>query len=119
MKFILKSSACIEYFDHVVFMSDAWAGHQQYNLCKFGDQQYKLMKVLRDPFLKSGTVPEIRGLLRPMLHELKLAYKVPYLIQCQLAIAMGYGSFGTKCNIIKCMTGQIPEQYEFNVVTRI
>ena len=55
MKFILKSSACIEYFDQVVFMSDAWAGHQQYNLCIFGDQQYE------DP-QGPGTmhVPEIR-----------------------------------------------------------
>ena len=41
--------AGINYFDHVVFMSDAWAGHQQCNLCIFRDQQYKLMKVLRDP----------------------------------------------------------------------
>ena len=63
--------ACIKYFDHVVFMSDAllWEGHQQYNLTIIRGPTIQTYEGPQGPgtmLLKSGTVPEIRGLLRPM-----------------------------------------------------
>ena len=55
----------INYFDHVVFMSDESAGqgcpHSGTNNITYRGLTIKVL-------LKSGTVPEIRGPLRPMLY---------------------------------------------------
>ena len=61
--------ACINYFDHVVFMSDAWAGQAcGTNNTIYGPtiQTYDGSQGPGTMLLKLGTVPEIRGPLRPM-----------------------------------------------------